>query len=201
MSSFIWSLIVNPVIGFFSWFRAKLSGDTMGQLEYHPDDIHVIVKAPKSGGTGSKAATVTLDPEMSISDVKSKVKNVMQFPDEEIRIILAGRELDDQIKVRDCDLGEKTVIHAVSGSRSRVKPVQYSALLGQTPGNVYREQRAHFYVYCDEETCDEGLQPGKLRVRCAECHDGSLVVHIDPCGWQDVLEPGRIVGSCQQCLQ
>ena len=54
-----------------------------------------------------------------------------------------------------------------------------------------KKKTPHFYVHCDDDTCGPGgLQPGKLRVRCADCREGSLVVHVDPTCWDDVLTPG-----------
>ena len=54
--------------------------------------------------------------------------------------------------------------------------------------------RAHFYVLCP--ACDGGMRPGKLRVRCSECGEGAVVVHRDPCDWDDVLVAGRVSGTC-----
>ena len=54
--------------------------------------------------------------------------------------------------------------------------------------------RAHFYVLCP--ACGGGMRPGKLRVRCSECGEGAVVVHRDPCDWDDVLVAGRVAGTC-----
>ena len=43
-------------------------------------------------------------------------------------------------------------------------------------------------------------QPGKLRVRCSVCREGAVVVVSDPCSWEDVLQPARIKGYCQNGL-
>ena len=43
-------------------------------------------------------------------------------------------------------------------------------------------------------------QPGKLRVRCSVCREGAVVVLADPCSWEDVLQPRRIQGQCQNSL-
>ena len=55
--------------------------------------------------------------------------------------------------------------------------------------------RAHFYVLCSAAACS-GMRPGKLRVRCSECGEGVVVVHRDPCDWDDVLVAGRVTGTC-----
>ena len=77
------------------------------------DDISVIVKATGKDTNSRKTATVTLDPEMSIREVKQRITGVMRLPDmgssddPDIRIILAGRELDDRVTVGECDLGNQ----------------------------------------------------------------------------------------------
>ena len=55
--------------------------------------------------------------------------------------------------------------------------------------------RAHFYVLCSAAACS-GMRPGKLRVRCSKCGEGAIVVHRDPCDWDDVLVAGRVTGTC-----
>ncbi|XP_072437306.1 E3 ubiquitin-protein ligase parkin isoform X1 [Chiloscyllium punctatum] len=52
-----------------------------------------------------------------------------------------------------------------------------------------------FYVYC-KATC-KAVQPGKLRVRCSTCQQGTLTLTRDPSCWGDVLERSRMTGVCQ----
>ncbi|XP_067900709.1 E3 ubiquitin-protein ligase parkin isoform X2 [Heterodontus francisci] len=52
-----------------------------------------------------------------------------------------------------------------------------------------------FYVYC--KTMCKGVQPGKLRVRCSTCQQGTLTLTRDPSCWEDVLERNRMTGVCQ----
>ncbi|XP_038659451.1 E3 ubiquitin-protein ligase parkin isoform X2 [Scyliorhinus canicula] len=54
---------------------------------------------------------------------------------------------------------------------------------------------SRFYVYC-KAVCKE-IQPGKLRVRCSTCQQGTLTLTRDPTCWEDVLEKNRITGVCQ----
>ena len=65
------------------------------------------------------------------------------------------------------------------------------------------KSKAHFYVYC--KNCQpRTFQEGKLRVRCFQCKEGSILIHRDPCGWADVLDrPGVIKGHCfsSDCIQ
>uniref|UniRef100_UPI00398EA32F E3 ubiquitin-protein ligase parkin isoform X2 n=1 Tax=Pristiophorus japonicus TaxID=55135 RepID=UPI00398EA32F len=52
-----------------------------------------------------------------------------------------------------------------------------------------------FYVYC--KTVCKAVQPGKLRVRCGTCQQGTLTLTRDPCCWEDALERNRMTGVCQ----
>ncbi|XP_072121850.1 E3 ubiquitin-protein ligase parkin isoform X4 [Mobula birostris] len=52
-----------------------------------------------------------------------------------------------------------------------------------------------FYVYC--KTVCKAVQPGKLRVRCNTCKQGTLTLAMDPTCWEDVLEQNRMTGICQ----
>uniref|UniRef100_A0A8C7CFZ2 E3 ubiquitin-protein ligase parkin n=1 Tax=Oncorhynchus kisutch TaxID=8019 RepID=A0A8C7CFZ2_ONCKI len=66
----------------------------------------------------------------------------------------------------------------------------------------HTEPRPHssFYVYC-KSVC-RAIQPGKLRVRCRACKQGTLTLSRGPSCWDDVLLPERIHGVCQSegCL-
>ncbi|XP_042188906.1 E3 ubiquitin-protein ligase parkin isoform X2 [Callorhinchus milii] len=52
-----------------------------------------------------------------------------------------------------------------------------------------------FYVYC-KNLC-KAIQPGKLRVRCSKCQQGTLTLTRDPSCWEDVLVRNRLMGVCQ----
>lgn len=57
------------------------------------------------------------------------------------------------------------------------------------------QPKPQFYVYC-KDPC-KGLKPGKLRVRCADCKQSTLLLDQEPGGWDDVLKPRCIRGRCQ----
>ncbi|XP_075780695.1 E3 ubiquitin-protein ligase parkin isoform X3 [Pelodiscus sinensis] len=52
-----------------------------------------------------------------------------------------------------------------------------------------------FYVFC-KSFC-QAVKPGKLRVRCSTCKEGTLTLTRGPSCWEDVLIPNRITGTCQ----
>ncbi|KAH6945626.1 hypothetical protein HPB50_009310 [Hyalomma asiaticum] len=65
--------------------------------------------------------------------------------------------------------------------------------------NDVEVDKALFFVYC-KQPCDRVL-PGKLRVCCAFCGEGSFILQKDPSCWKDVLEPDQLLGQCQICHQ
>ncbi|XP_060609674.2 E3 ubiquitin-protein ligase parkin isoform X1 [Anolis sagrei] len=52
-----------------------------------------------------------------------------------------------------------------------------------------------FYIFC-KSFC-QAVKPGKLRVRCRTCKQGTLTLSRGPSCWEDVLVPNRITGVCQ----
>ncbi|KAM9060588.1 E3 ubiquitin-protein ligase parkin isoform 5-T5 [Megaptera novaeangliae] len=58
-----------------------------------------------------------------------------------------------------------------------------------------RPTYSSFYVYC-KGPC-QGVQPGKLRVRCSTCQQATLTLAQGPSRWEDVLIPNRMSGECQ----
>ena len=71
------------------------------------EGIRVLIK------TSDKIVPIQLSPKWSISEVKQHLAAAVGKEAEELKIIVAGHELRDDVKVGDCDLGESTVIHAV----------------------------------------------------------------------------------------
>ena len=63
--------------------------------------------------TQDKIVPVQLSPKWSISQVKHHLAKFLGNEAEELRIIVAGHELRNDVKVEECDLGESTVINAV----------------------------------------------------------------------------------------
>nr|XP_028579673.1 E3 ubiquitin-protein ligase parkin isoform X2 [Podarcis muralis] len=68
---------------------------------------------------------------------------------------------------------------------------------GSSPlsGNSGAANYNRFYVFC-KSFC-QAVKPGKLRVRCKTCKQGTLTLARGPSCWEDVLIPNRIAGICQ----
>lgn len=157
-----------------------------------------------------KFMPLDVDPKWSIGEVKDTLAPRVNCTPEEIRIIFAGRELDNSVVVEDCDIGQQSVIHVVKGMKasSVEAPIELRKTL---VSNVLKQKltdndlrvsscttemkKVHFFVYCTSPC--KNVCHGKLRVRCNKCKLGTLIVSKDPSCWEDVLVSGRIQGVCQ----
>ncbi|GFR06667.1 e3 ubiquitin-protein ligase parkin [Trichonephila clavata] len=154
---------------------------------------------------------VYLESDWTIYDLKTAVGSTLCLNSDELRIIFAGKELHDNVKLQDCDVGEQSVIHAVQQKKKQLDiSVEAKCPLNQTPfcsdsceendreieNDVKtNSKKSHFFVFCNSP-CN-ALCPGKLRVHCSSCKEGTLTVEQDPTCWDDVLISGRINGVCQ----
>ncbi|XP_061480314.1 E3 ubiquitin-protein ligase parkin isoform X3 [Rhineura floridana] len=67
--------------------------------------------------------------------------------------------------------------------------------ISSSSGNSGAAKYNCFYVFC-KSFC-QAVKPGKLRVRCKTCKQGTLTLARGPSCWEDVLIPNRITGICQ----
>ncbi|KAK9888781.1 hypothetical protein WA026_001006 [Henosepilachna vigintioctopunctata] len=179
------------------------------------NDLDIFIKT-NTGNTIS----VSLDSSWDIRNVKEIVAPKLGFQPDEVKIIFAGKELKDNITLSECDLGQRSVLHAVtSKKKAKVIPIHDTVIeeedLGSKPLNetlqdadFYNSRddkvpldlskgKVNFYVYCP--TC-KSLKSGKLRVRCETCRSGAFTVYEDPQNWDDVLKHKQIPGYCENDL-
>ncbi|XP_015785409.1 E3 ubiquitin-protein ligase parkin [Tetranychus urticae] len=153
--------------------------------------------------------------QWSVRQLKDKIVESLQetstvqsvsLTSADVSVIFAGKKLSDSIILDNCGFGEHSVVHIISvASKSgklngESKPgdliVTSNFVSSQNeddPTKSYKIQRNHFFVFCDQ--CKD-IRPGKCRVRCFKCKEGSLVLAKDPSQWDDVLVPGTINGTC-----
>lgn len=185
-------------LAFLSFFRRKpLSTSQMNEIT-----INVRFSA-------DLVIPLSLARDATIKNLKERLAERLSLPVEEIRIIFAGKELLDQVSIKDYNVEEQTTVHAVrsaDGEASMRAEVCCPLGEGIVTSQLTEEEhlalqtevdKALFFVYC-KQPCERVL-PGKLRVCCASCGEGSFILQKDPSCWQDVLEPGRLSGQCQIC--
>ncbi|XP_076372547.1 E3 ubiquitin-protein ligase parkin isoform X1 [Tachypleus tridentatus] len=160
---------------------------------------------------GQISVPLDINPQWTISQMKETLSSKLNVLPEDLSIIFAGKELDDDLCVENCDIGQQSILHAVR-ARNRapslmittskssllhesIASLQLSEDEQKTVNQTSDKRKVNFYVYCSGPCKD--VCPGKLRVRCSYCKQGTLTVIKDPCCWDDVLIAGRIPGVCQ----
>ncbi|XP_035256471.1 E3 ubiquitin-protein ligase parkin isoform X2 [Anguilla anguilla] len=172
----------------------------------------------------SQGYPVELEAGASVAELREAVGRLQGVRPEELRVIFAGRELSSDCTLQGCDLPEQSTVHVVLPppaaargldvvlqnrlgrgvdsltrvdlSQSRL-PTSSDGLAAVLETNAETEPRSQssFYVFC--KTVCRAIQPGKLRVRCRTCKQGTLTLSRGPSCWDDVLLPDRIHGVCQ----
>lgn len=72
------------------------------------DKLEIFVRT----NTGEKVF-VCLDPSWTVEKIKIALAPKLNSPSKDLRIIFAGKELPDDMVIRDCDLGNHSFLHAV----------------------------------------------------------------------------------------
>ena len=192
-SRYFFSLTFRP----FLWMLENLLGlDTSPRRLEPTNRLKVYVKT-----SSQRTIPLELNLDWTVEDIKRQLRAILDIEeDDNLGIILAGRELADDVRVGHCDLSNMTILHAVQVVHKPAAKVPLNEELVdlQITGKDRNDEqaiKAHFFVYCKHE--ESNLQAGKLRVRCHSCKEGSILIERDPCGWQDVLaQPGKIRGHC-----
>ena len=88
------------------------------------------------------------------------------------------------------DLGQQSILHAVQivqkvNSKSPLNEELVDLqITGEDRKSVDQKIKANFWVYCKDCSANSSdvssLQPGKLRVRCHDCKETSILIHRDP---------------------
>ena len=109
---------------------------------------------------------------------------------ESLGIIFSGRELSNDVQVRQCDLGQQSILHAVQivqkvNSKSPLNEELVDLQITGEDRQSDQKIKANFWVYCKDCSANSdvnisSLQPGKLRVRCHDCKETSILIHRDP---------------------
>ncbi|XP_065183386.1 E3 ubiquitin-protein ligase parkin-like [Sycon ciliatum] len=163
--------------------------------------------------------TVTLTNTSSVGDIKRLVAEAQGVEAADIRLIFAGRELQDTHTLADYEVETQSILHAIanhSGIHALLPPTpgapsltnvdlasptrsENTAVDGGTATAADKPEKspAKFYIYCKDPRC-KGVAQGKLRVRCAACKDDAFFLSQGPSCWEDVKVKGRIRGLCGQ---
>ncbi|CAH1272312.1 Hypp4824 [Branchiostoma lanceolatum] len=128
---------------------------------------------------------VNVHTSWTIARFKQELGRRQGVPPGQIHILFAGRDLPDSLRIADCQLGQQTVVHAISGlpqlSVDARGPSTSPRSLSDVQLNVRPDGAAavadslpSYFVYC-KQPC-KAVKPGKLRVRCGRCRQTTLTL-------------------------
>ena len=167
----------------FKLYHLGISLDRRNNIEYQ-NALRVQVKT-----SSNRTIPLVLNPEWTVKDIKNTLAAILDVQDpESLGIIFSGRELSNDVQVRQCDLGQQSILHAVQIVQKKVNsksPLNEELVDLQITGEERKSDqkiKANFWVYCKDcsSTSVSSLQPGKLRVRCHDCKETSILIHRDP---------------------
>lgn len=72
------------------------------------NQLEVFVKSNKG-----EQVCLQLDPSWTVADVKKTLAPKFNSSPEDLKIIFAGKELSNEMEIRQCDLGNRSLLHAV----------------------------------------------------------------------------------------
>ena len=141
--------------------------------------------------SSNRTIPLVLNPEWTVKDIKNTLAAILDVKDpESLGIIFSGRELSNDVQVRQCDLGQQSILHAVQivqkvNSKSPLNEELVDLQITGEDRQSDQKIKANFWVYCKDCSANSdvnisSLQPGKLRVRCHDCKETSILIHRDP---------------------
>ena len=153
-------------------------------------------------GMTKKSYMIDVNVKWNVAQVKKEIARVSksELLPNQFQLVFSGTQLKDHMTLKDIGVQNTSTLHCVRAANVEVQPtsplkdMNLSSVVPTSPDRM-PGQKSQFYVYC-KKPCN-GMTPGKIRVRCAECKDTSfLLTGQGPCNWKDVLTPRHIRGRC-----
>lgn len=146
----------------------------------------------------SSSFPVEVTTECDVLFVKEEISKRIKVPKEEIQLIFAGCVLKNESLLKDLSIGNCTVLHAFL--QKHIEVAAKRTVTHVHGGESMKKDIHHFFVFCKDQC--QSLCPGKLRVRCATCSEGYIVLQREPDNFDDVTQSGKIQCECKSdCCQ
>uniref|UniRef100_A0A915PH85 E3 ubiquitin-protein ligase parkin n=1 Tax=Setaria digitata TaxID=48799 RepID=A0A915PH85_9BILA len=144
-----------------------------------------------------KGIVIEVERDDTVADVASKLSARLGILNSNFLFILCGNKLTSDTPISALFLGPQTSLTAVITERcSSDEDGKQETESSSSATNNRLSEIASFKVFCKK--CNS-LKDGKLRVYCAECSSGSLILNREPNGWNDVLQINAIKADCKDC--
>ena len=75
---------------------------------FFPDEIQILIKM-----MDDKLATIAVNPSDSISNVKKKIQRLCKCPSDQLRLVFAGKKLEDDLTLNHYNVQNKSTLFLV----------------------------------------------------------------------------------------
>lgn len=87
---------------------AEIHQKTTSIYSFFPDEIQILIKM-----MDDTLATIAVNPSDSISNVKKKIHRLCKCPSDQLRLVFAGKKLEDDLTLNHYNVQNKSTLHLV----------------------------------------------------------------------------------------
>ncbi|XP_063702938.1 E3 ubiquitin-protein ligase parkin [Culicoides brevitarsis] len=147
--------------------------------------------------------SVDLNPEWDIANVKEFIAPKLGMSPQEVKIIFAGKELADTIHISECDLGQRSILHAVksrpSVRDSNLKQKKLSFSLAEEDEDPVSRSETPTAPLC-ETLIDLQLDSDERKLVKKDEMDRKKAHFYVHCSTCQELCNGKLRVRCRECL-
>lgn len=87
---------------------AEIHQKTTSIYSFPPDEIQILIKM-----MDDTLATIAVNPSDSINNVKKKIHRLCKCPSDQLRLVFAGKKLEDDLTLNHYNVQNKSTLHLV----------------------------------------------------------------------------------------
>ena len=87
---------------------AEIHQKSTSIYSFYPDEIQILIKM-----MDDTLATIAVNPSDSISNVKKKIHRLCKCPSDQLRLVFAGKKLEDDLTLNHYNVQNKSTLHLV----------------------------------------------------------------------------------------
>ena len=95
---------------------------TTSIYSFFPDEIQILIKM-----MDDTLATIAVNPSDSISNVKKKIHRLCKYPSDRLRLVFAGKKLEDDLTLNHYNVQNESTLHLVQRLRGAARNLRRDA--------------------------------------------------------------------------